>query len=398
MHLFKSMLMLMVLILSLGAQNFGRVEAPGMEEEEDDPIQTIEQSAEWLALENTVDPKTYTLGAGDELGINILSNKVLTFLLTVTPTGDLFIPGVGVCHVAGLTLFEAIPKVQIFVKEQAFPGAQTHLALLSPRHFKLLITGAVNKPGFVIVSPLTRLDEAIEQVDGFHQLAKEYAIEVTKINGFSETVNFHQYLLLGELGSNPTFIEGDEVRVPFGNIDQNGIVVRGSITGAGYDIISDNETLGDYIKRHVIFESNSDLQNVTISRTTKSITNHIVIPPAEFDETVLLPKDEINFMWERGVMVTGFVQSPGGFTYFPGYSVTDYIALAGGNTSDGNPRAVSISHLNSTIQKGLKTQVLRGDVIYVPRTRKDIYIGDMSILSVITALLTVYLTFLSATK
>lgn len=388
--------LIFLLISSIVAQDFGRMEQPEVEKEET-PSFEVEQSVGTIALEQAVDPSVYILGPGDEIGLNILTSEVFTYPLTVTPTGDLFIPGVGVCHIAGLTIIDAMSTVQIFVRENTFPGAKTYLALLKPRYFKVLVTGAVQKPGFVIETPVSRLDDAIDQVDGFHQLAKEFEIKITHKDGSHEVIDYHQYILDGDLKSNPTLIEGDHVQVPFGELNLNGIVVRGSITGAGYDIIGPKETLGDYIQRQVIFEKNADLKNVTLSRTVNGLDKHMIILPEDFESTVLQPQDEINFMWERGVMVTGFVQSPGGFSYSPGYSVSDYIALAGGNTRDGNPRLVSIAHVDGDTEKGLRTSVLRGDVIYVPRTRKDIYIGDMSILSVITAVLTIYLTYLSAT-
>jgi len=389
------LLLLILLVVSAQAQSFGRLKEPG-EKKDAAQLMALEQAAEPIALEQMIDPNTYRLGPGDEIGLSILSSEGLTFSLKVTPTGDLFIPAVGLCHVAGMTLSDAMKIVEKFVSDSAFPGAKTYMALLKPRFFKVPVSGAVIEPSFVIVTPVTRLDDAIFQVDGFHQLAKEYDIHITHMDGTMDVINYHKYILEGDMGSNPTLIEGDRILVPFGAVDENGIVVRGSITGAGYDIIAPNESLAEYIQRQVTLQKNADLKNITLSRNIDGVTQHIVVPPEDFGKTILQPKDEINFMWERGVMVTGFVQSPGGFSYFPGYSVSDYIALAGGNTLNGNPQAVSVSHLDGDIQKGMEIRVARGDVIYVPRTRKDIFIGDMSVLSVITAFLTVYLAYLSA--
>ncbi|NQT63416.1 MAG: SLBB domain-containing protein [Candidatus Marinimicrobia bacterium] len=397
MRLLKTILLISVMTLYIGAQSFGRLVSPGQEEEET-PMMPLNPLVESMALEEPVDPTSYILGPGDEIGLNILTSEVLTFPLTITPTGDLFIPAVGVCHVAGLTLSEGISTVQSFVQEHAFPGAQTYLALIKPRYFRVLVSGAVMEPGFVLMTPLTRLDEAIEQVGGFHQLAMEYDTKIIHKDGSRSIIDYHKYILDGDLEANPTLIEGDHIQIPFGEINRNGIVIRGSIAGAGYDIIAPGESLEKYIRRQVTFQNNADLQNITLSRAVDGVVNHIVILPGEFQETILHAQDEINFMWERGVMVTGFVQNPGGFSYFPGFSVSDYVALAGGNAPNGNPRAVVISHSIGTTEKGLDTKVIRGDVIYIPRTRKDIYIGDMSILGMLTAFVTIYLTFLSATK
>ncbi|NQV41395.1 MAG: SLBB domain-containing protein [Candidatus Marinimicrobia bacterium] len=392
----RTILFILLFSFSLG-QNYGRIGAP-LNEPKIEKKEPVESAVPIFALESAIDSDAYILGPGDEIGLNILTRDLLTYPLTITPTGDLFIPGAGVCHVAGITLSEAILKVQSFVRNNAFPEAQTHMALLNPRKFKLLISGAINTPGFVIVTPLTRLDEVIEEADGFQQLAMEFEVKVLRSNGESEIINFQDFLLDGDLKSNPSFLEGDHVQIPFGSIEENGIVVRGSIEGVGYDLIEEGETLGHYIKRQVVFRYDADLENVTITRLNLKGSELLIIGSERFDETVLKPGDIVNFMLERGVIVNGYVQTPGGFSYFPGYAVADYIALAGGNTYNGNPRAVTISHLDGSIEKGINAQVLRGDLIYVPRTRKDIFIGDMSILSIFTSFVTIYLAFLSATK
>ncbi len=391
-------LLIFLLISTLLAQDYGRRVSPKTEEKLEPPLQSLEKTVQHLALEGSIDPQKYVLSAGDELGLNINTGEALTFTLTVTPTGDLFIPSVGVCNVDKLTLSEAVQKVNNFVRDNVYPDAQTHLALLRPRHLKVLVSGAVIDPGFVTITPLTRLDEIIDICNGFHQLAKEYEILIERQDGTTESIDYYQYLLSGNLDANPTFLEGDRIKIPFGDLNESGIVVRGSIVGAGYDIIREGEKLGDFIRRQVTFEKNADLQNVTLSRTVSGEIVQMTILPKDFDKTEIHAQDEINFMWERGVMVTGFVQEPGGFSYFPGYSVSEYIALAGGNSSDGNPRAVSIRHTDGSVEQGLETKVVRGDVVYVPRTRKDIYIGNSSVLGVVTAFITIYLAYLSATK
>ncbi|MEA3286951.1 MAG: SLBB domain-containing protein [Candidatus Marinimicrobia bacterium] len=395
MRFYMRTITLLILIATLFGQDYGRMQAPGTESGSSEVQAAIALKEEAFALERIIDPDQYILGPGDKIGLNIQASINHTLPLTITPTGDLFIPSVGVCHVSGYTLTAGTEVVRKYVLDQAYPTAQINMALVSPRHFLLQVSGAVRKPGFVIVTPLSRLDEVIEKAGKFHQLAKEFEILVTRSDEKQELVNFHKYVLGGNLNSNPTFLEGDRVSIPFGDLEKSGIVVRGSVGGGGYDIISESETLGNYIKRKVRFGKNADLRNVTLTRTIDNAIVHLVIAPNNFDKTVLKAQDEINFLWERGVMVNGFVQTPGGFSFYPGYSVADYISLAGGNSINGDPRRVKVIHQDGVNEYGDEVIVMRGDVIYVPRTRKDIFIGNSSILGVLTALATVYLTFLA---
>ena len=53
------------------------------------------------SLESAISPDKYILGPGDELGISIIMGENLTLPTKVTPTGDLFIPSVGLVIALG---------------------------------------------------------------------------------------------------------------------------------------------------------------------------------------------------------------------------------------------------------------------------------------------------------
>ena len=199
----------------------------------------------------------------------------------------------------------------------------------------------------------------------------------------------------GDLVNNPTFLEGDKIVVPFGDVEKEGVVIRGSISGRGYDIIEENETLEHFIKRRAKFHQNADLENITITRFVDGKELFLEVRPKDFKTTVLEAGDNIDILWERGVMVNGFVQAPGGYAFFPGYAAADYINLAGGNTLEGNPDNVIVHHLDGTVEEGQSVVVRRGDIIVVPRTANSVLFGDSSLLQIVAAISTLVLTYLA---
>ena len=68
----------------------------------------------------------------------------LTLPTKITPTGDIFIPSVGLVNVAGQTLNEARQNIKNFIVENAFPNAKVSIALLNIRKFQIQVVGAVN--------------------------------------------------------------------------------------------------------------------------------------------------------------------------------------------------------------------------------------------------------------
>ena len=70
----------------------------------------LESYRDVASLESAISPDKYILGPGDELGISIIMGENLTLPTKITPTGDLFIPSVGLVNVSGETLDKARKK------------------------------------------------------------------------------------------------------------------------------------------------------------------------------------------------------------------------------------------------------------------------------------------------
>jgi protein involved in polysaccharide export with SLBB domain len=354
---------------------------------------------EWkeIELERAIIPQNYIIGPGDVFGVDIILKENINIELIVSPTGEILIPSIGVVNVNGLQLDKGINKIVQSINN-VYPSAQVNVILLSIRTFKIQLAGAVNKPGFFNVTAVTRLDEIIEMAAGFQQFAREFNIEIIRNNGKIDTVNYFNYQINGDLTHNPTFNEGDKIYVPFANPDKESIVLRGAISGVGYDVIANHESLGNYLRRQARFVETADLENVTITRKKADSLLIITVFPKDFNSTFLECGDAIDILTERGISVNGFVQAPGSFYYYPGYSYLDYINMAGGNTIEGDIEKAIVRHLDGKIETGKNAILKRGDVIMVPRTNKSIMYGDLSILEIITSLSTTLLAFIAATR
>ena len=86
---------------------------------------------ESFIIETEIDPKTYILGPADKVGLSIMSTSHLTYILTVTPSGELWIPEIGAVAVSGLTIPEAEIKLQKYIQEEKYNTAEVLLILLN---------------------------------------------------------------------------------------------------------------------------------------------------------------------------------------------------------------------------------------------------------------------------
>jgi len=351
-----------------------------------------------VPLENVIDPQSYIVGPGDQFSVSILTMEPLNSLLLVGPSGDLLIPTVGVLRVSGKTLDEATAEIETFIHNNAYATAKVNASLANVRRFKIQIAGAVANPGFFIVTPVTRLHEIVELAGDFQPFAREYAIRVERGQGSHKLIDHIQYLQNGDLNGDPTFIEGDRIYVPFGNPEKEGVVIRGSIDESGHDIIRQNETLEKFLQRRARYMEDADLESVMITRMKNGVENVITVYPHEFGSTLLQAGDQIDILSERGVSVTGFVQAPGGYYFIPGSSCSDYVAMAGGITVEGDINRVRVKHVDGKVEKGTEVTIRRGDVIVVPQTRMNVLFGDNSILEIVRNVATIVLAYIAATR
>ena len=130
------------------------------EEKEKPPEKELPQQIQMPILEKAVDPDEYVLGPNDQLLINIMGPESRTFTPTILPEGDVFIPGIGAIHADGLSLSEFRRKLSKKVSRY-YKNIELYCHLLTPRVFRVFVIGEVGNPGFVEVSAVERVSDAL---------------------------------------------------------------------------------------------------------------------------------------------------------------------------------------------------------------------------------------------
>ena len=323
---------LAILISIISIINFGYNQNNnlGIHVDPGDEIIRVVNLSEKFTVETQIDPDQYVLGPSDKIGLNIIGSENKTFILTVTPTGELLIPQIGTIHVSGTTVTQTRLDIDVFIKNNAFTNARVELVLLNIRTFRIQTIGAVNNPGFITVTSIDRLDNIIAKAGGFHKFANEDSV-IMRRNEIDEIFSVQLFNKTGVLIENPVIREGDIIIIPY-----------------------------EYQYRPMID------QHITAKQTS--------------------------------VIVTGFVMKPGSHNYSAGYTVMEYIGFAGGVSDMGSLKRVEIYRNSKVILPNITDIIMPGDQIYVPANIKYRFLGNVSILQTVTAIMSLYLTFQAATK
>ena len=86
--------------------------------------------------------------------------------------------------------------------------------LIRLRSFRILVYGAVNQPGFVTVTPVTRLLDCLRYAKGLNKYANINLVQLIRDKKMLE-IDPKLFLVNGNLNSNPIVKEGDKIYIPF---------------------------------------------------------------------------------------------------------------------------------------------------------------------------------------
>ncbi len=263
---------------------------------------------EGFIIESEIDPDEYILGPGDKIGLSVITSAKMAYVLTINPTGDLWIPDFGSINISGLSINSAGDKVTEYIKNNRFKSAEVVLVLLNVRYFKIQVAGAVINPGFHTISSVSRLTDVIVKSGGMHKFADEGNIIVRNKSKIDQTFNLNKFLFNGDLVNNPVLKEGDLVKVSYSDQvdgDLESIVSNKNsliyVTGfvlrpSGHKYIS-GYTVNDYISMSGGVTDYGDKNNLIIFRNGEKYTLE--------NKHALKPGDEISVIANRKYRLLG---------------------------------------------------------------------------------------------
>ncbi|MGC9064851.1 MAG: polysaccharide biosynthesis/export family protein, partial [bacterium] len=349
----------------------------------------------------------YMLGPGDRLMISI-NGKVVneSYELIVSADGNILIPTIGPIYVADISIKALKEKLGRIIPKY-YKDAQFSLIFLSPRTFKVFVTGQVVSPGTVTVRALTRLQEALTMAGGVLPNGSYRYIQITRVKDNKKiifTVDLYRFYKKGDTSSNPYLEAGDVIYVP---VMKESVKILGQVRSPGEYEIRSGDKLKDIIEMAGGLTPNASLIGSLerIKDTKKEVKDidlyRLLIAKDNQADIELAPGDQITIpVRVDKIYVLGQVKNPGPFTIVSqkeaplqenevqeGSKVSELIAKAGGILPQASTRRIEIIRDNQIIKeldlykvlvRGEKGEeeikLLPGDVIYVPVMKESVKI------------------------
>jgi protein involved in polysaccharide export with SLBB domain len=180
-------------------------------------------------------PKNYTLGADDEILIDINGYSEEHYNLPVTAEGYVKVPKVGNIFVSGITLEDAKKRIvdrlsKIYVGLKSYNGSAPNttatVSLGSIRTIRVTMLGEVVAPGTYSMSSLSRVMNALYLSGGPNENGTFREVKVIRDKRLVAQVDLYDLLTTGNLRQNITLQDQDIVQIgPY----KSRIEVRGQI-------------------------------------------------------------------------------------------------------------------------------------------------------------------------
>lgn len=291
---------------------------------------------------NIPTPKTYKIGPGDEVIIDIWGNNQTNIRATVSPDGTITIPDLGLVSINGMTVSEADSYLrrklgQIYSVDGEDAKSEIKLSLGNIRTIQVNVLGEVSVPGTYSLSSLSNLYHALYRAGGVSELGSLRNIELIRNGKKVAEVDVYDFIFNGKSPEDIILEEGDIIVVPA--YDRH-VKIDGKVKRPMTYEMKDGETLQDLINYAGGFAGNAYTDNLSVVRQNGKEYQVYTVDAPDYASFTLEDGDALNVgqMLDRfanRLEIKGAVYRPGIYQLGNGINtVSQLIAKADGLKGD----------------------------------------------------------------
>nr|QFF90582.1 OtnA protein [Vibrio parahaemolyticus] len=272
-------------------------------------------------------PADYTVGAGDEIVIQLFGKENTTHRLRVNRAGIINFPSLGPVQVAGMTFSDVRDSLNQRVKEQMI-GVRSDISLGEMRTMQVFVMGDAYKPGAYTVSALTTISQAIYYSGGFSESGALRNVQLKRNGQVIRKLDMYDLLLKGDARNDIRLLPGDVV---FIGALGNTISIDGEVNRPAIYEIKPGETYKQAIQMAGGFTANAYSDQIEVKRyAAKGARDALTLNFSQSHDQQTKVKDgdavhvlKKNEELTRYVQIEGDVRHPGYIEWKSGLRIAD---------------------------------------------------------------------------
>ncbi|WP_285334547.1 SLBB domain-containing protein [Vibrio parahaemolyticus] len=272
-------------------------------------------------------PADYTVGAGDEIVIQLFGKENTTHRLRVNRAGVINFPSIGPVQVAGMTFSDVRDSLNQRVKEQMI-GVRSDISLGEMRTMQVFVMGDAYKPGAYTVSALTTISQAIYYSGGFSESGALRNVQLKRNGQVIRKLDMYDLLLKGDARNDIRLLPGDVV---FIGALGNTISIDGEVNRPAIYEIKPDETYKQAIQMAGGFTANAYSDQIEVKRyAAKGARDALTLnfSQSQDQQSKVKDGDAVNVLKKseeltRYVQIEGDVRHPGFIEWKSGLRIAD---------------------------------------------------------------------------
>jgi protein involved in polysaccharide export with SLBB domain len=338
---------------------------------------------------NLATPKTYQLGPGDELLIDVWGAAQNSYNEQINREGAIKLENIGPVYVSGLTIENAKIKIISYLKriysgigssDKSYNKVNVDISLIGVRTVQVNIIGEVKVPGTYSLSGLSSVLNALYASGGPTMNGSFREIKLIRGGKNIETLDIYKYLVDGTEAGNILVRDQDKIIVsPY----LSRVSVDGYIKRPGLYELKNGENLNDLIKYFSGFTAEAYKDRLIVERVNGSQkeVGEIILavePNYIIKDGDKITVDKIIDRFENRVSIEGAVFRTGNYELTAGLTLFDLIEKAAGlkenaflkrgiiyrSVDDVNQEIVPFS-VQEILEKSITIQLKREDKVQI---------------------------------
>jgi protein involved in polysaccharide export with SLBB domain len=278
-------------------------------------------------ISNVPVPSNYTVGAGDEIVIQLFGKENQTYRLRVNRAGVINFPELGPVQVAGMKFSEVRQSLTTRVEEQMI-GMRADISMGELRSMQIFVMGDAYKPGAYTVSALTTISQAIYFSGGLSDSGALRDVQLKRDGKVIAKLDLYDLLLKGDASDDVRLMPGDVVYIaPVGPT----VAIKGQVNRPAIYELKPGESYQNAVAMAGGFTANADDTQVEVKRYQPNGSREVLtldLTQNQAKRTALKNGDAItiakkNDELTRYIELQGDVAQPGYREWKPGLKVAD---------------------------------------------------------------------------
>ncbi len=274
-------------------------------------------------------PVGYVVGPGDLLEVQLFGNKNADFELVVGRDGRVNFPQLGPIGVAGQTFPNVKALLEARVERQMI-GVHASVTMGETRTIRVFVLGYAKTPGSYTISGLGTITSALFAAGGVQTSGSLRDIELKRHGELVRRLDLYDMLIRGDTTDDARLQPDDVVLIPAVGPT---VSVEGEVHRPAIYEIKNESTLADVVRLAGGLTPQADTAKVALTRIDPDLRRVVLqvdLSAGQGQSEAVRNGDMLQVARLRptidaGVLVQGYLYTPGAYAWHPGMRLTDVL-------------------------------------------------------------------------